>query len=192
MLLSYYILFLVLLSNRLQIVYRLTKCPELSLGIFSLPPTVANQPKPHATLVAHILATRTPSPQVTDATMGIPQNWRQKGTIPNGTDTEPVGHQDQGSTIAVHSLAVLNEHQGKGLGTTLMKAYVQRIKDAEIAEKIALLAHDNLLPFYTGLGFTNLGASDCKFASGDWYSMVCPIQSSSTTKYFRAYHGSHS
>lgn len=143
--------------------------------MFSLPPPVANQPKPRATLVAHILATRTPSEKITDATMGIPPDWRNKGTIPNGTETEPLGHQDQGGTIAVHSLAVLNEHQGKGLGTTLMKAYIQRIKDAEIADRIALLSHDHLVPFYQGLGFVNLGESDCKFGGGGWYDMVSAL-----------------
>lgn len=141
--------------------------------MFSLPPPVENQPKPRPTLVAHILATRTPSEKITDATMGIPPDWRNKGTIPNGTESEPLGHQDQGGTIAVHSLAVLNEHQGKGLGTTLMKAYIQRIKDAEIADRIALLSHDHLVPFYESLGFVNRGESECKFGGGGWYDMVC-------------------
>lgn len=104
--------------------------------------------------------------------MGIPADWRNKSTIPNGTETEAVGHQDQGGTIAVHSLAVLNEHQGKGLGTTLMKAYTQRIKDAEIADRIALLAHENLLSFYEGMGFVNLGPSECKFGGGGWFDLV--------------------
>jgi GNAT superfamily N-acetyltransferase len=104
--------------------------------------------------------------------MGMPANWREKGTLPNGTEDEPIGHQDQGSTIAVHSLAVLSEHHGKGVGTTLMKAYLQRIKDAEIAERIALLSHEDLVPFYTALGFENLGVSDVKFGSRPWFSMV--------------------
>jgi GNAT superfamily N-acetyltransferase len=162
----------IIFSDKLQIIYRLTKCPELSLGVFSLPEMVAGQPKPRATLVAHVLATRTTSPVVTLATMGMPADWREKGTLPNGTEDEPIGHQDQGSTIAVHSLAVLSEHHGKGVGTTLMKAYLQRIKDAEIAERIALLSHQDLLPFYTSLGFENLGVSEVKFGSRPWFSLV--------------------
>ncbi|KAK2800148.1 hypothetical protein FQN50_008243 [Emmonsiellopsis sp. PD_5] len=153
--------------------YRLTKCPELSLGIFSLPVKQPDQPKPQPKLVAHILATRTPALRVTDASMGLPPNWQDKtSTLGTSNGSEPLGHQDQGSTIALHSLAVLPEHQGKRLGTTLLKAYTQRIKDAQIADRIALLAHEHLIPFYTGLGFENQGLSDCTFGGGGWYSLV--------------------
>ncbi|OJD14787.1 hypothetical protein AJ78_04909 [Emergomyces pasteurianus Ep9510] len=157
-----------------KIRYRLTKCPELSLGAFYLPPKEAGKPKPRPTLIAHILATRTPALCVTDASMGIPPNWRDKSssTLESCNCSEPLGHQDQGSTIALHSLAVLPEHQGKRLGSTLLKAYIQRIKDAAIANRIALLAHEHLIPFYANLGFENRGLSDCTFGGGGWYSMV--------------------
>jgi len=123
--------------------------------------------------VAHILATRTPALKVNEASMGIPPDWRTKtSTLPDSTGAEPLGHQDQGSTIAIHSLAVLPEHQGKRIGSTLMKAYIQRIKDAAVADRIALLAHDNLVPFYTALGFEDRGASDCTFGGGGWIDMV--------------------
>ncbi|PGH11002.1 hypothetical protein AJ79_05153 [Helicocarpus griseus UAMH5409] len=156
-----------------KVAYRLTKCPELSLGVFSLPPKEPGKPKPRPTLLAHILATRTPALCVTDASMGIPPDWRNKSsTLPSNNGSEPLGHQDQGATIALHSLAVLPEHQGKRLGSTLLKAYIQRIKDAAIANRIALLAHDHLIPFYTSLGFENRGLSDCTFGGGGWYSLV--------------------
>lgn len=105
--------------------------------------------------------------------MELPENWRRRSsTLPNESGVEPPGHQDQGSTIAVHSLAVLPEHQGKGLGKTLMKAYVQRIKDAKIADRIALLSHDHLIPFYESLDFKNRGPSECTFGGGGWSSLV--------------------
>ncbi|OAX79291.1 hypothetical protein ACJ72_06393 [Emergomyces africanus] len=133
-----------------KIRYRLTKCPELSLGAFYLPPKESGKPKPRPTLIAHILATRTPALCVTDASMGMPPNWHDKSssTLESCNGSEPLGHQDQGSTIALHSLAVLPEHQGKRLGSTLLKAYIQRIRDAAIANRIALLAHAHLIPFY--------------------------------------------
>jgi predicted N-acetyltransferase YhbS len=106
--------------------------------------------------------------------MSYPPDWQNKSsTLPKPDGSEPLGHQDQGSTIALHSLAVLPEHQGKRLGTTLMKSYIQRIKDAMIAERISLLSHDHLIPFYEGLGFKNKGASNCKFGGGGWTNMVC-------------------
>ncbi|EDN10652.1 conserved hypothetical protein [Histoplasma mississippiense (nom. inval.)] len=154
--------------------YRLTTCPELSLGAFYLPPKEPNKPKLRPQLIAHIIATRTRALYVTDASMGIPPNWRDKSSsrLQSSNWSEQPGHQDQGSTIALHSLAVLPEHQGKRLGSTLLKAYVQRIRDAEIANRIALLSHGHLIPFYTSLGFKNRGLSDCTFGGGGWYNMV--------------------
>ena len=77
-----------------------------------------------------------------------------------------------GRTIAVHSLAVLPEHQGKKVGSMLMESYTQRIKDSKIADRIALLAHGELIKFYEKLGFRNLGPSETKFGGGGWNDMV--------------------
>lgn len=73
----------------------------------------------------------------------------------------------------MHSLAVLAEHQKKGLGSILMKAYVQRIKDSKIADRVALLAHDPLIKFYVAMGFENMGDSQATFGGGSWNNMVC-------------------
>lgn len=153
-----------------QFLYRLNRCPELTLGLFTLPVLEEGQPKPRATLVGHVIATRTSSPRVTDASMQLPKNWKtERFCTENG---ETVGHDEYGNTIAIHSLAVLPEHQGKQVGTTLMKAYVQRIKEAEIAERIAIIAHDHLVSFYEALGFQNHGPSKCQFGGGGWVDLV--------------------
>lgn len=110
--------------------------------------------------------------------MGLPSNWRaRKSSLPEpgvGAE-EPVGHRDEGGTICIHSLAVAKEHQGIGLGSILMKAYIQRIKDSKIAERLALLCHDHLVGFYSGLGFENMGPSEAKFGGGGWNNMVSPL-----------------
>jgi hypothetical protein len=61
----------------------------------------------------------------------------------------------------------------------VMKSYIQRIKDALIAERISLLAHDHLVPFYEGLGFKNKGKSNVTLAGGGWNDMVCVTSSPS-------------
>ncbi|KAL2012498.1 hypothetical protein VTN00DRAFT_23 [Thermoascus crustaceus] len=157
-----------------KFIYRLTKAPELSLGLFTLPTKEADEPKPRATLVGHIIATRTEAPRVTDASMALPPDWQSKpkNSSANGHASEPLGHQEQGGTIAIHSLAVLPEHQGKKVGTTLMKSYIQRIKDAMIADRLALLTHEPLVPFYESLGFENRGPSQCTFGGGGWIDMT--------------------
>jgi ribosomal protein S18 acetylase RimI-like enzyme len=106
--------------------------------------------------------------------MGIPPDWKgAKSSSSSSDDTsEAVGHQQRGGTVAIHSLAVAKEHQGMGLGSVLMKAYIQRIKDSKCADNLALLAHDHLIGFYTGLGFTNAGPSSSQFGGGGWNNMV--------------------
>lgn len=102
--------------------------------------------------------------------MQMPANWRnERSSVENG---KTVGHDEYSGTIAVHSLAVLPEHQGKQVGTTLMKSYIQRIKEASIAERIVLIAHDNMVPYYEGFGFVNRGPSQCQYGGGSWFDMV--------------------
>ena len=102
--------------------------------------------------------------------MELPAKWQtERMTIENG---ETVGHDEYGSTIAIHSLAVLPEHQGKQVGSTLMKAYIQRIKDAQIADRISIIAHGPLVPFYESFGFENRGPSKCQFGGGGWVDLV--------------------
>jgi GNAT superfamily N-acetyltransferase len=129
---------------------------------------------PEPKLLALVIATRSPAPSVTDASMEIPENWKDRpSTLAKPGSPEPKGHQETGGTICIHSLAVLKEHQGKGLGSILIKAYVQRIKDSKIAERIALLAHDHLIKFYVAMGFENMGDSQATFGGGGWNNMVC-------------------
>lgn len=124
-------------------------------------------------LLGHIVSTRTPAPAVTDASMEVPPNWREKrSSLADPGDENTPGHQNEGRTICIHSLAVGKNHQGKGLGTILLKSYIQRIKDSKTADKIALLAHDHLVKFYTGVGFQNMGPSSCTFGGGGWNNMV--------------------
>ncbi|KAJ5923981.1 hypothetical protein N7466_008168 [Penicillium verhagenii] len=155
--------------SRDKFIYRLSRCPELSLGLFTLP-LYGDDPKPRATLVGHIIATRTSSPSVTDRSMRLPNNWQsERWTF---EDDQAVGHEEGGSTIAIHSLAVLPEHQGKQVGSTLMKSYIHRIREAQIADRIAIIAHDHLVPFYESFGFENRGLSKCQFGGGGWVDLV--------------------
>ncbi|OQD75349.1 hypothetical protein PENDEC_c007G02163 [Penicillium decumbens] len=156
--------------SRDKFIYRLTRCPELSLGLFTLPVIEEDKPKPRATLVGHIIATRTSGPCVTDGSMKLPKNWScERWTFEDG---QAVGHEEGGGTIAIHSLAVLPEHQGKQVGTTLMKSYIHRIREAQIADRIAIIAHDNLVPFYESFGFESRGPSKCQFNGGGWVDLV--------------------
>lgn len=122
-------------------------------------------------LVAHVIATQSHSRFVTDESMDFPADWSPIQARP-GVRGSSKGQQDGGRTILVHSLAVSPDHQGRGLGTVILKSYVQRMESSGIADRIALIAHDRLIPFYERLGFSNMGASACTFGGGGWYNMV--------------------
>ncbi|KAL8806473.1 MAG: hypothetical protein Q9223_004754 [Gallowayella weberi] len=166
--------------------YRLTTCPELSLGLFSttvaegpaasLPtysfarPPDSTAPMKKSTLVAQVIATKCVSVTVTDEAMEYPPDWRSQTSL-----SEWQGHQEQGRTIAIHSLAALPEFKGYGLGKIVMKSYMQRMESSGIADRIALLAHDRLVKYYEALGFRNTGKSETKFGGGNWYDMLWDI-----------------
>ncbi|KAJ5907672.1 hypothetical protein N7495_000354 [Penicillium taxi] len=159
--------------SRDKFLYRLNRCPELSLGLFTLPLKDDTKPKPRPTLVAHLIATRTSETLVTDRSMQLPTNWQNE--ILSTKDGKVIGHEVGGRTIAIHSLAVLPEHQGKRVATTLMKSYINRIQDACIADRISIIAHDNLVPFYESLGFKSQGPSECQFGGGGWVDLVLEL-----------------
>lgn len=172
-----------ILINLAQFIYRITKSGELCLGLFTsaypdsaqqdaptastAKPPDSNEPKRTGILLAHIIATKIEGDTITDDDMALPPRWKE------GADMEPhLGHKEFGRTLAVHSLAVLPTYQKRGLGTILMKSYVQRMVEAETADRIAVLTYDKLVPYYDSLGFVNHGKSKVKFGGGNWVDMV--------------------
>jgi ribosomal protein S18 acetylase RimI-like enzyme len=88
-------------------------------------------------LLGHIVATQSFDTVVTDAAMDYPADW-----VSAHPAAATVGHRDGGRTICIHSLAVLPSFQSRGLGRTLMTAYMQQMGGAGIADRIALIAHE--------------------------------------------------
>lgn len=144
-----------------QFKYRLTKCGELSLGIFCTATPESNLPaetlstgklvetcrknKARSVLLAHVVATKTRDGLATDASNDYPRDWQTKYS-----DDTKIGHHEEGRTICVHSLAVLPAFQKSGIGRTLMVAYMQQMNGAGIADRLALIAHDVSRPYLLG------------------------------------------
>ncbi|KAL1301987.1 hypothetical protein AAFC00_002441 [Neodothiora populina] len=176
-------------ASREKFLYRYTRCGEICLGLFtsartdsdeldsSLPTasvaqTVSSdEPERKSILLAHCVATKTANPAIRDDDMEIPPNWQQSSKF------STVGHNDAGRTVCIHSLAVLPAYHGKGLGSTLLKAYIQRIEQSGIADRIALLAHGSLVRFYEIFGFVSQGPSQAQFGGGGWFDMVLELNS---------------
>ncbi|KAI5366237.1 Putative GNAT domain, acyl-CoA N-acyltransferase [Septoria linicola] len=166
-------------ASREKFQYRLKHCGQLSLGIFTSDensdattastalPAYSGAPERKSILLGHIVSTMTTNPTVTDNDMAIPSTEHPDAKL---------GHKPEGRTVCIHSLAVLPEYQGRSLGSTLMKAYLQRLKTQSVADHAALIAHDHLIPYYERFGFRNRGPSKAQFGGGGWYDMVVDLE----------------
>jgi GNAT superfamily N-acetyltransferase len=174
------------LTYSAQFEYRFTKCGGLCLGLFTSVDTsdssaplasletassahhvYSGAPARKSVLLAHCVVTKTANSTVQDEDMEVPGDWKTSSALAGN-----VGHQEEGRTVAVHSLAVLPSLQNRGLGSTLLKAFVQRLGYVQAADRVVLLAHGDLVKFYEKLGFENKGPSKATFGGGDWVDMA--------------------
>ena len=88
-------------------------------------------------LVGHVVAAKTNDLTASDASMDYPKDWDSPDPKPS-----KLGHQEAGRTIVLHSVAILPQFQGRGLGRVLIQAYIQQMDGAGIADRLALIAHD--------------------------------------------------
>ena len=117
-------------------------------------------------LLAMIHGTRTSFTYVSEASMAIGS------------------HEPTGPTVGLHSLCVHPGWRAKGLGTMILKEYVRRMRNEKGVKRIALIAHDELVPFYERsastdnrrtncrAGFVNQGVSENKYGAVTWYNCV--------------------
>ena len=84
------------------------------------------------------------------------------------------GHHPLGRTVAIHSVCVLPPYQHLGLGKILLRSYLQRMEGSGIADRAALLAHDELTEWYvSSLGFAQKGRSAATHGGGNLNDLVC-------------------
>lgn len=122
-------------------------------------------------LLAMIHGTRTSSTYASDASMAIG------------------GHEPRGSTVGLHTLCVHPGWRAKGLGTRILKEYIKRMEAEKGVERVALIAHDELVPFYERfsfckgefncrVGFMNQGVSESQHGGVTWYDCIYTITES--------------
>lgn len=90
--------------------------------------------------------------------------------------TGVLGHVDAGKTIGIHSVVVEPQYQGMKLASLLIKDYIQKMSQQYVAESISLLCLDRLVKFYTSVGFTDKGISECKFGGEEWHDMSLVLE----------------
>ena len=172
-------------TDSTQLEYRLQTCGELCTGLFTsayattegplgaIIKTRSFQPIDSADsdrkriLLGHIIATKHSASVVTDDAMDYPKDWKTNYQL-----TPSTGHNEDGQTICLHSLCVHPNFQKKGLGQILLKSYVQRIRDSEVAKRIAIICRERLVGFYEKAGFKRIGPSKCQYGGGEWVDML--------------------
>lgn len=87
----------------------------------------------------------------------------------------PYSHLESGTTVALHSLAILPSCQRMTLGTTLLAEFIRR-SNSRPAERIAIIARDRLVGFYRRFGFKVYGISEVRFGGGGWRDLVLEFQ----------------
>jgi GNAT superfamily N-acetyltransferase len=107
------------------VAYRIRTCPELTLGLFERSSTDKDW-----SVIAMIHGTRTSDACSTDAAMTIGS------------------HEPDGETAALHTLCVHPDWRARGLGTMILKEYIKRMGNEQNVKRVALIAHDELVPFY--------------------------------------------
>jgi GNAT superfamily N-acetyltransferase len=89
-------------------------------------------------LLAHAVATRSQEDVVTDKAMDYPRDYKTA----KDRAAANIGHQETGRCICIHSLAVHPKLQGVGMGKLIVKAYMQQVKNSELAGRIALICQE--------------------------------------------------
>ncbi len=83
-------------------------------------------------------------------------------------------HVEDGPNVMLLGLDVLPEYRHRGLGTRIMKEYIQ-IEKERGRKKLFLTCHEDKIPFYEAMDYRHLGPSDSNWGGGNWHDMVCEI-----------------
>ncbi|KAG6831547.1 hypothetical protein H0H92_009466 [Tricholoma furcatifolium] len=122
--------------------YRQLNAPKLFLGAYL----------PSRILIGYVCATLSSSPTLTHASMST--------------------HVPSASSVCIHSVCVDTTHRHKGIASALMEEYISRLRSSpEAYERILLISHEPLRPFYERLGFEWLGLSSVVHGPDPWYEM---------------------
>ena len=85
-----------------------------------------------------------------------------------------VGHAAAAPNVVIMSVVVDPAHQGKGYSTTLMNAFVQRMRDMG-KQTIHLMCKDRHVELYTRMGYRYVRPSASDHGGMAWHEMVMDL-----------------
>ncbi len=83
-------------------------------------------------------------------------------------------HIENGKNIGIFSVAVLEEHRGKGISRLLMKKFIENSKKMN-KEKILLFCKESMIKYYERYGFVYAGKSKAKWGESEWHDMYLKL-----------------
>lgn len=107
---------------------------------------------------------------------GVPVGYvggmvREEALLTDKLYENPALHQENGAFQMVFSLVVTPERRQEGIGSQLLKAFVERAR-VQGRSGVSLTCLERLIPFYEHLGFHNCGVSTSSHGNVVWYDMV--------------------
>jgi len=69
-------------------------------------------------------------------------------------------HESSGRTLVIHSVTISPAERRKGLGSVMLRKYVEKMVESISVDKILLLSKSDMLTFYVNCGFKLIRLSD--------------------------------
>lgn len=144
--------------------YRFNHAPHLFLGAFVQSPSASGKAKGRR-LIGHICSTQSSLTYYTKESMSV--------------------HVPFSPSICIHSVCLLESYRRKGIGLKMMQEYLARVQQYCSTEevlsrgkpnRVLLVTHDEVRPFYEQAGFVCKGRSDVVLGKGVWYEMSLEIR----------------
>lgn len=77
----------------------------------------------------------------------------------------------QGNVLCIHSVVVDPKYRRKGYGLSMMKAYLDKIKEHTTMKRALLLTKRHHISFYEKVGFREIGPSSISHGKDQWIEM---------------------
>lgn len=95
-------------------------------------------------------------------------------------------HVDGAPTVCLHAICVEKQLRRKGIASRLLNEYITRLRARGEAgsvpyERIVLIAHDDVIPFYEKSGFYNQGTSQVVHGTLPWFQLCFDLNNSTNT-----------
>lgn len=86
-------------------------------------------------------------------------------------------HDEHGSRLCIHSVAVRSSLRGKGIGPWLFAAFMAiRVARLKNIHEVALIAHDKVIKLYEKHGFQMIGPALVELGNRQWYEMALTLR----------------